>query len=372
MLYRTNCNLTLIDDPAMFKMLDSNLRGGVSMVSNRYAKANNKYMGNRYNPNKQVSYLMYWDANNLYGWAMSQPMPEGEFGWLHEDEWSTIDWTAQTEEQQFGYFVECDLDYPTTLHDLHSDYPLAPERMAIRASMLSETQVAVRRNYAISRNAGASKLVPNLLPKQKYCLHYRNLQFYLKHGMQITKVHRVLKFRQSRWLQPYIEQNQQLRARASNEFEKDFFKLMNNSIYGKTCENLKKRTDIKLVTSKREAKPLTEKPHCMGYRIFTVDLIGIQMRKVQVLIDKPFYVGFSVLELAKLHMYRFHYDYILPKYGDKAMLLFTDTDSLMYEIQTEDAYEDMWKDRHLFDLAGYPQVSKFNDPSNNKVHFPFT
>ena len=370
MLYRTGCTLSLIDDPAMFKMLDANLRGGVSMISTRYARANNKYLGKIFDPNKQSSYIMYLDANNLYGWAMSQPMPEGDFCWVHEDEWQTIEWMALTEEQQFGYFVECDMDYPAALHDLHNDYPLAPERMAIESSMLSESQVAVRRNYSMSHSSGSCKLVPNLLGKQKYCVHYLNLQFYLKHGMQITKIHRVLKFRQSRWLQPYIQQNQQLRANAKNEFEKDFFKLMNNSVYGKTCENLKKRTDIKLVTSKREAKPLTEKPHCMGYRIFLEDLIGIQMRKVQVLINKPFYVGFSVLELAKLHMYRFHYEYIVPKYGEKASLLFTDTDSLMYEIQTEDAYEDFWKDRQLFDLASYPRVSKFYDPTNNKVLYP--
>ena len=118
-------------------------------------------------------------------------------------------------------------------------------------------------------------------------------------------MHRVLAFTQSRWLQPYIEKNTALRSVAKNEFEKEFFKLMNNSIYGKTCENQKKRTDIKLVTTEQKCKKLTEKPHCLGFRIFDETLAGVEMQKLRTMIDKPFYVGFCVLELSKLHMYRY-------------------------------------------------------------------
>ena len=123
--------------------------------------------------------------------------------------------------------------------------------------------------------------------------------------MRLTRVSRVLRFNQSRWLAPYIDNNSVLRAAAKNDFEKDFFKLMNNSIYGKTCENQKKRTDIRLVTSEEKCKKLMEKPHCKGFRIFDESLAGIEMRKLKTLINKPFYVGFSVLELSKLHMYRY-------------------------------------------------------------------
>ena len=122
--------------------------------------------------------------------------------------------------------------------------------------------------------------------------------------MKLTKIHRVLKFEQSKWLEPYIKINQDLRAQSKNEFEKNFLKLMNNSIYGKTCENQKKRTDIKLVTTEEKRKKLVEKPHCTQFRIFDEQLVGIELRKVKNLVDKPFYVGFSVLELSKLHMFR--------------------------------------------------------------------
>ena len=367
MMHETDCELTLINDKAMFAMIDDGLRGGVSMISKRHAKANNKYMGTRYNPSKPSTYIMYWDANNLYGWAMSQSMPCGDFNWVDEQEFSQIDWTQQQPHQPFGYFVECDLDYPQSIHNRHNDYPLAPERFHLDYKILSETQVSLRRNYAMPHSSGTVKLVPNLLPKEKYMVHYLNLKFYLQHGMVLTKVHRVIKFRQSQWLAPYIQKNQDLRAAAANEFEKDFFKLMNNAVYGKTCENVKKRTDIKLLTNAIKARTLVDKPHCIGFKVFGESLMGVNMRKVKVMIDKPFYVGFAVLELSKLHMYRFHYEYIQQKYGPKAKLLFTDTDSLMYEIETEDAYQEMYNDRELFDLASYPHTNQFYDPTNNKV-----
>jgi hypothetical protein len=193
----------------------------------------------------------------------------------------------------------------------------------------------------------------------------------------IVQVHRVIKFSQSPWLADYINLNQRLRAASANEFEKEFFKLMNNSIYGKTCENLKKRTDIKLVLNEQKRKALIEKPHCLGFKIFGENLAAVEMRKIQLMINKPFYVGFSVLELSKLHMARFHYEYIVPKYGEKASLLFTDTDSLMYYIETDNVYEDFWADRDRFDFAAYPRVdpskseqhrmSKYFDATNNKV-----
>ena len=158
----------------------------------------------------------------------------------------------------------------------------------------------------------------------------------------------MLRFQQSRWLAPYIEKNSTLRAAAKNDFEKEFFKLMNNSIYGKTCENQKKRTDIKLITNEKKCKKLVEKPHCMGFKIFDEQLVGVEMRKIKTLINKPFYVGFSVLELSKLHMYRFHYDYFMKKYP-AAKMLFTDTDSLMYWVETADIYKELFVEREHFD-----------------------
>ena len=367
MLKNTECELQLISDPEMFRMLDKGIRGGICMISKRYAKANNKYLGELYDKTKPTSYIIYLDANNLYGWAMSQTLPTDGFYWLVKEEWEDIKWIEQTEEQDIGYIIECDLEYPKELHNSHNDYPLAPERMDVAYTLTSENQMQIRKCYSMSQTATSTKLIPNLLAKTKYCCHYLLLKFYLEHGLILGKVHRVLTFNQSKWLAPYIAKNQNLRAESENDFEKEYFKLMNNAVYGKTCENQKNHTDIRLVTTEKQRKKYTEKPHCLGFRIFDENLAAIEMRKLQALINKPFYVGFSVLELSKLHMYRFHYDYIKRKYNDKAELLFTDTDSLMYEVQTEDIYNDMWEDRELFDFAGYSDKSKYYDKTNNKV-----
>ena len=287
-----------------------------------------------------------------------------------------IDWLAQSEEQETGYYIECDLEYPPEIHDSHNDYPLAPERIVLREEMLSDNQRQIVKCYNIPRSSMTqTKLVPNLMDKERYTLHYLNLRFYLEHGLRLRQVHRVIAFHQTRWLARYIDLNQGLRAAATNDFEKDFFKLMNNSVYGKTCENMKKRSDIRLVTDDAKRRQLTNKPHCTSFRIFKENLAGVQLRKVKVQINKPFYVGFTVLELSKLLMYRFHYDYIKTRYpaaGD-AQLLFTDTDSLMYEIRTENIYEDMFSDKDRFDFASYPSSSKYYDKSNNKVlSIPFS
>lgn len=358
----------LVSDAAMFYMLDGQLRGGICTISKRYARANNRYMKDEYDPSKPSTYIVYLDANNLYGWAMSQYMPDGGLEWLDSDEWERIDWMLQTPQQEVGYFVECDLQYPPDLHDLHNDYPLAPERMWIEADMLSETQIRIRRGYDMHNAAAQPKLVPNLMDKERYCCHYLNLQFYLQHGLVLTKIHRVIRFHQTPWIEPYIVKNQELRAAAKDEFEKNLFKTMNNVVYGKTVENMKKRSDIKLFTDREKCNNAVNKPQCKGFRIFYEDLAAVDLKKAVSLINKPFYIGFAVLELSKLHMYRFHYEYMLPKYGyDNLHLLFTDTDSLMYEVFCDDVYQDMSNDGERFDFAGYPRTSEFYDAANNKV-----
>ena len=367
MLKMTKCELQLLDDPEMFRMLDSNLRGGISTITKRYARANNPRLGALYDPSKPTSHIMYWDANNLYGWAMSQLLPVGDFRWLSQEEFSHITWCEVPEDGETGYVVECDLDYPDRLHDSHNEYPLAAEKVSITVEMIGEKQLEIHRCYSFNRSSTQTKLIPNLLPKTKYCCHYRNLQFYLTHGMRLRQVHRVLAFKQSTWLKKYIETNQDLRAASTDEYKKKLYKDMNNSCFGKTCENQKHRSDIRLITDADKCKKLLGKPHCKGFQIFTDEIAAINMSKLKTLINRPFYVGFSVLELSKLHMLKFHYDVIKRLYpGKKSELLFTDTDSLMYLIHSDDVFNTVWRRRDLFDLSGYPK-DFFHDPSNNKV-----
>ena len=232
----TNVKLDLISDVDTQNFIEKGMRGGISTITHRYAQANNKYMKN-YDPEKESSYIPYLDANNLYGWAMSQKLPTGDFRWIPSPEYINLD--SYDENSAKGLILEVDLEYPPELHRLHNDYPLAPEKMVVREEMLSDysREILGREGMTIGK---VQKLIPNLKDKEKYVLHYRNLQLYLKLGLKLKKIHRALEFSQSKWLEPYIAFNTQKRAGAKNAFEKDFFKLMNNSVFGKTMENLRK------------------------------------------------------------------------------------------------------------------------------------
>ena len=174
-------------------------------------------------------------------------------------------------------------------------------------------------------------------------------------GMKITAVHRGISFKQSPWMEPYIKKNTELRKCAANSFEKDFFKLMNNSVFGKTIENIRKRQNVQLVDNRKQANKLSNKPNFDRITIFDKNLIAIHMKNTEVYFNKPVYVGQSILDLSKTLMFDFHFNYIKNKYGKKAQLLFTDTDSLMYEIKTKDFYKDIYDDvKNKFDTSDYP------------------
>ena len=322
----TKVRLELLHDYEMLMMVEKGIRGGVSMISTRYGKANNPYMKD-YDPNQPTKFISYLDANNLYGWAMCKPLPTEDFEWMEKEELNN--WENQP------CILEVDLEYPEKLHDLHNDYPLAPERLIVNK---------------------VEKLIPNLNDKTKYVIHHETLKLYLSLGLKLTKIHRGITFEESAWLKPYIDLNTDLRAKATNDFEKDFFKLMNNSVFGKTMENIRNRVDIRLVTRVSQAKRLTCRPNYQHHTIFSKNLAAVHMKKVSLKFDKPVYLGMSILDLSKTLMYDFHYNYIKPKYGENAKLLFTDTDSLAYEIETEDFYRDISSDvKSKFDTSNYPK-----------------
>ena len=229
LLKHSKINLELLTDPDKLLLFEKGIRGGISMISDRYGKANNKYMGEKYDPMSPSKYLAYLDANNLYGWAMMKPLPVGDFKWMEEKELEN--W------EDIPCILEVDLEYPRDLHDLHNDYPLAPERLKI---------------------GGVEKLIPNLWDKESYVVHHKNLKLYLELGLKINKIHRGIKFREEPWMRSYIELNTDLRTKGKNDFEKDFFKLMNNSVFGKTMENIRNRVDVRLVNYQKKS----EKTNC--------------------------------------------------------------------------------------------------------------
>ena len=236
MLKMTNIKLELMTDIDMFQFIEKGMHGRVSYIANRHRNANNKYM-KEYDEKAPSKYIMYLDANNLYGWAVSQYLPTGNFKWMTDKEISKIDLGKYKADGKKGLIVEVDLEYPRELHDMHNDYPVCPEKVKVSKNMLSAYCKKIAEKYNISIGL-VSKLIPTLRDKKEYVLHYRNLQLYLDLGLKIKKVHRVLKFDQSPWLKQYIDFNTEKRKHAKNSFEKDFFKLMNNSVLEKqwkTC-----------------------------------------------------------------------------------------------------------------------------------------
>ncbi|KAK3093489.1 hypothetical protein FSP39_016361 [Pinctada imbricata] len=378
-LKMTDIRLDLLTDPIMYNFFETGLRGGVSMISKRSSDANNPYLEN-YDVKKATQYLMYLDANNLYGGVMRMPLPIGMMRWMTKEEIYSFDINSIPIDGATGYTLEVDLEYPDKLHDLHNCYPLAPEHKTVIEEEVSpynkhlwkdiyhqnQTDQDGTNAYKFSKSS-CKKLIPTLENKTNYIVHYRNLQLYIKLGLKLTKIHRILEYRQKPWLRPYIDFNSDKRKQAKSDFEKDFFKLMNNAVFGKTMENLRNRVDIKLIQNEQKLKKYCSKPSFQRVQIFNEDLVGVENSKVTLLLNKPVYVGQTVLDLAKLVMYDFHYNFMKQKYGEKVKLLFTDTDSLMYEIQTEDVYKDMGSYQQMYDLSNYPSDHPLHSDVNKKV-----
>ena len=363
LLKHTNIDLELLTEMDMHLFIEKGMRGGISMVSKRHAKANNPHTAD-YNPEKENNYIMYYDANNLYGWAMSQSLPYSDFKWKARNKDGKFD----KRQKGKGWILEVDLEYPKHLHKLHNNYPLAPEKLSVKEEWLSSYQTDLLENKSM---LNCSKLVPNLMNKEKYVVHYRSLQLYLSLGMKVKKVHRILEFNEKPWMEPYIRLNTELRKKAKSAFEKDFYKLMDNSVFGKTMENLRKRVDIKLVrtdgTENEKIRKIIAKPNFNRRAKFSDELSAIHVNKTKLTLNKPIYVGFSVLDLSKHLMYDWYYNKLKRKYGENCTLLYTDTDSLLVDIKTNDIYKDMSETKEDYDFSDYPKDHQLHDESNKEV-----
>ena len=287
-------------------------------------------MGPEFVPDKPTRYLQYLDANNLYGWAMSQPLPTGGFKWV---DIKPGEIRKLSKRKYKRYILEVDIRYPRELHDSHNDLPFMCEHMKIN---------------------GVQKLIPNLFNKKRYIIHIRALDQALKHGLVLEHIHRAIEFKQLAWMKEYIDFNTKLRTAAKNDFEKDFYKLMNNSVFGKTMENIRKHTNIKLITNRVAYLKPVMKPNFKSGVLFGENLMGCKMGKIKVIMNKPVYLGQAILDLSKIVMYEFHYDYMKQKYPEGLTLCYRDTDSLIYDIDTEDFYKDIAADvKDRFDTSGY-------------------
>ena len=287
-------------------------------------------MSLEYAPREPTRYLKYLDANNLYGWAISLPLPTRGFHWVNvkpEDVSKLMNYSKK------GYLLEVDFHYPRELHNYHNDLPFMCKCMVI---------------------GRVETLVPNLYYKKRYVIHIRALDQALKHGLVLEHIHRAIEFKQSAWMKEYIDFNTKLRTAAANHFEKDFYKLMNNSVFGKTMENIRKHRNLKLITNQEAYLKVVMKPNFKSGMLFGENLMGCKMGKIKVVMNKPVYLGQAVLDLSKIVMYEFHYNYMMQKYPEGLTLCYMDTDSLIYDIETDDFYKDIGENiKDRFDMSGY-------------------
>ena len=336
------------------------MKGGAAYGRNPILTANNP-MIDSFDPNKTISWMLLLDANNLYGFAMRQYLPYGNFKWIHNNNLTSDDIMKMGDEDDKGYFLEVDLEYPTNIHNLHDQYPLAPDHIKIDENMLSDFQKNLAKD--LGTKSGGNKLGLTLYNKKNYICHYRNLKQYLSLGMKLTKVHRVLEFSQSPWLRSYIDLNTELRQKANSKSEEELPKLMNNSFFGKTCEDTKKYKDIQVFIGSddkviKSLQKVQNRPQFHRVKLYNDSFCAIQMIKQKVILNKPRYVGMSVLALSKTIMYDFHYNFVLPNFpGTK--LSFTDTDSFCYWIphptNIYDKLKELDTDHKWMDFSNYPK-----------------
>lgn len=315
MLRHTKVELQLLTDVDMLLFVEKGIRGGISQCSKRYAKANNKHVDG-YQAEMDTTYLLYLDANNLYGYSMMQELPINGFEWVENvgqiDERAIL---AIPQDSPTGYMFEVDLEYPDELHDKHKDYPMCAETCRVPGTKAER------------------KLLLTMYPKKKYVIHYRMLQCALQQGLKLKKIYRCLKFNQTKWLEPYIKLNTEMRTKAVNEFEKNLYKLMSNAIYGKTIENVRSRSEIFIrgtYDGRYGAKKLISLPNFKRISVFGEDLVAVHMNTTRIVMNKPIAVGMCVLELSKELMYDFHYNRMKQLYGDNIELLYTGNNNTLF------------------------------------------
>ncbi|KAJ8677591.1 hypothetical protein QAD02_013378 [Eretmocerus hayati] len=289
-LLESGMEIELLTDITMINFCEKAVRGGLAQCSKHWAKANNKYM-KQYDSSKPPSYIISWDQNNLYGWGLSQPLPYAGFTWIENV--ADFDVRSIPDDGPYGYFVETNIKYPVELHELHSDYPFCPERLVPPNS--------------VSKN---EKLLATFLDKNRYVLHFRNLKQILEHKLEV-EILRVLQFKQKPWLASYIEKNTKLRQAAVSPFEANTYKLLSNSIFGKSLENVRRRTDCRLInhwSGRFGLESLISLPNFNKLSVFDENLACVHLNHSVICLNKPIFIGITTLDVTKTLMYDFYYN----------------------------------------------------------------
>ena len=349
----TGINLETLQDKGMILLLECNIRGGISSV-----------MGDSYIKSDDNKKILYIDANNLYGHSMSEPLPYDE---IKFDNNVTLEDILNTpDDSDIGYFIEVDLTYPNNIKEKTKNFPFAAVNKKNNHDKFSEYTKEIKPDTYIQ----TKKLICDWSDKKNYLVHYRMLKFYLRHGMIVDKVHNIISFKQSNWLEKYINFKTQKRNQTVNDFEKDFCKLLNNAFYGKTMENVKNRLKIKFIKKNdyREIIKQQSKLTFNGIHKSYENGDSYTFKQNEVLMDKPIYLGFTVLDLSKLLMYETYYGKLQPYFGrENIQLHFMDTDSFILSVNTKDIIKGLKNLEDIFDFSNLDKTHELFTNKNKKV-----
>ena len=353
-LKNTGINLQTLQDKDMIFLLEINIRGGISSV-----------MGDRYTKTDENKKILYVDANILYGLSMSEPLPYDE---IKFDKNVTLEDILNTPDVSgIGDFVEVDLIYPDNIKEKTKKFPFAPVNKKINPDNFNDYMKEIKPDTYIE----TSKLICDWSDRKNYLIHYRMLKFYVRHGMIVDKVHEIISFKQSKWLEKNINFITQKRNQAVNDdFEKDFYKLLNNAFYSKTMENVRNRLKIKFAKKDeyREIIKQQSKLTFNGIHKSYEKCDSYTFKQNEVLMDKPIHLGFSVLELSKLLMYETYYDKLQPYFGQENFQLhYMDTDSFVLSVNTKDIIKDLKNLENVFDFSNLDKNHELFSNKNEKV-----
>lgn len=361
MLKKTEVELELLTDENMYMLLERGKIGGISMVGSKsYSEANHPLLSS-YDASKLHKFIKYADVNGLYSWAMKQLLPYKKFRWIPLNEFD-LQYAIKNADSENGCILRVDFDIPEELHDKFKDYPILPENIAVTDNMLSAHQRKIKEtllSYKSFNETEVKKLIPNLYNKKDYVIHIKHLALAIElcgDAFDVNKhlkIHQVLGFKQRAWLKPYIDLCMTERQKDGiSDFEKDFWKLCSNAVYGKTMENTRDRYYLEFYNDEEVVK---EKVNDLRFDHFTIEtngVVGIYKHKKETHLNKPIYAGFTVLNLAKYLMYDLWYNKLKRQYGSNISLLYTDTDSFIFEVQTDDFDQEV--DKSLWDFSNYP------------------
>lgn len=369
MLLKTKIRLELISDPEMYSFIERTIRGGICTAPCKLITCQNHYM-EEYESSEPSSYILYADVKSLYAFAMTHPLPYRGFRFLNSHEIECLDIMNIDDSGKWGYFFEVCLEYPKELFSdpVHRDYPLAPVRRQIRYEEMSSYSKYLMQCYGSLRNDKSYKLLQDFNEKDYYCVHHYALKLYLKHGLVLKKIYRVIVFEQKPWMKKFIEFNAQKRCMAQSACMKDLYKLISNAVYGASYLNKKKYCDYKLVRDPSQCVKLASYPNFHSAKIFNEHLVGIQLKKRRVTLNTPIYAAAAILDISKRHMYFIMYDELRRIFPQGFRLGYSDTDSLIILVETPDVFKIMADHPEVFDCSNFdPQSPYFSEKQKTEI-----